>query len=82
MSAHKCHAFNCEVPTQPRMFMCAKHWRMVPKPLQDAIWAAYTPGQERRGFPSEEAADKYLAATRDARVYVRELERSDRLAQP
>lgn len=76
MSGHLCHAFDCETPVPPRMFMCARHWRMVPKAMQDAVWAAYTPGQERKGFPSEEAADRYLAATRNARIHVRDLERA------
>lgn len=34
--------------------MCAPHWRMVPKPLQRALWAAYKPGQERRMDPTPE----------------------------
>jgi hypothetical protein len=25
--------------------MCLRHWRMVPKDLQRAVWAAYRPGQ-------------------------------------
>ena len=74
LRGHHCHAFNCEVSTAPRLFMCPRHWRMVPKAMQDAVWAAYTPGQERTGFPSEEAMERYLAATRAARVHVRDLE--------
>lgn len=27
------------------MFMCYKHWRMVPKDLQRMIWKYYRPGQ-------------------------------------
>ena len=49
---HDCHALNCKTDVPPRMHMCAKHWRMVPKPLQRALWAAYKPGQERRMDPS------------------------------
>lgn len=68
--AHTCHAFNCETSTPPKMFMCAQHWRMVPKPMQDAIWASYTPGQERH----RNIKPEYFEATRAARVYVRDLE--------
>jgi hypothetical protein len=44
------------------MFMCGKHWRMVPKPLRDAVWATYVPGQEIRKDPTPE----YLDITREA----------------
>jgi hypothetical protein len=54
MSAHTCHATNCTTPVPPRMLMCARHWRMVPKPLQDDVWATYRPGQERTKDPSLE----------------------------
>ena len=47
---------------------------MVPKEMQDAVWSAYTPGQERNGFPDDEALDRYMTATRAARFYVRDLE--------
>lgn len=52
MSAHDCHALNCSASVPPRMHMCAKHWRMVPKALQDALWANYRRGQERTKTPS------------------------------
>lgn len=60
--AHTCHARNCERATPPRMFMCAPHWRRLPQRFKDAIWAAYSPGQERRMDPSRE----YLDAAREA----------------
>lgn len=53
--------------------MCAAHWRMVPKLMQDAIWAAYRPGQERRMDPSME----YLDAAITAQNYVRNVESLD-----
>ena len=52
--AHDCHALNCGTPVPPRMHMCKPHWRMVPRRLQSALWAAYVPGQERRMSPSFE----------------------------
>lgn len=68
MSAHTCHARGCETPVPPRMFMCRTHWRIVPKAMQDAIWAAYVPGQERRKDPTSE----YLDAARAAIDFVAE----------
>lgn len=62
MSEHTCHATGCEKRVPPRMLMCGKHWRMVPKPQQDAVWATYRPGQERTKDPSRE----YLIAARAA----------------
>lgn len=32
--------------------MCFKHWRMVPKPVQDLIWKHYRKGQELDKRPS------------------------------
>lgn len=44
------------------MLMCIKHWRMVSKPLQKKVWAAYVPGQEIRKNPTRE----YLNVMREA----------------
>lgn len=49
---HTCHAKNCIRVVPPRMFMCVRHWRMVPRLLQTRIWAAYIPGQEIRKDPT------------------------------
>ncbi len=38
---HTCHANDCAVETPPSMFMCRKHWYMVPQSLQNAVWKAY-----------------------------------------
>ena len=50
--AHTCHAHGCGRAVPPRMFMCASHWRRVPKKTQRAIWREYKPGQERTKDPS------------------------------
>ncbi len=47
MSAHVCHAAGCTARVPPRMLMCRPHWAMVPVELQQAVQAAYRPGQER-----------------------------------
>lgn len=65
---HLCHAQGCRKSVHPRMLMCPKHWYMVPKPLRDAVWAAYVPGQERRKDPTNEyleAAQTAIAAVAD-----------------
>ena len=49
---HICHAHQCSVPVPPAMFMCKKHWYALRKPLRDAVWATYRPGQEVDKRPS------------------------------
>lgn len=60
--SHVCHAAGCNVPVPRKMFMCLRHWRLVPKALKDAVWAAYEPGQEERMDPTPE----YMVAARAA----------------
>ena len=59
---HSCHAHACNVMVPPAMFMCRRHWFMVPKPLRDAIWATYRRGQETDKNPS----DPYLKNASEA----------------
>lgn len=35
------------------MLMCMRHWRMVPRIIQQQVWANYRPGQEVDKHPSE-----------------------------
>ena len=42
---HHCHATNCEVRVPTEMFMCRRHWFMLPKHLRDSIWRTYREGQ-------------------------------------
>ena len=49
---HSCHAINCKTEIEPKLFMCYKHWKMVPKKLQISIWNEYRPGQEIDKNPS------------------------------
>lgn len=42
---HTCHAINCAVEVKPEMLMCLRHWRMVPKRVQERVWATYRAGQ-------------------------------------
>lgn len=62
---HTCHARFCETPVKPEMLMCAKHWRMVPRALQQDVWKNYRDGQCDDKQPSEawhEAADAAIDA--------------------
>ncbi len=43
---HCCHAKGCFKEVPRKMFMCLKHWRMVPRPVQRLIWKYYNKGQE------------------------------------
>jgi len=70
VSEHTCHAIGCDTPVPPRLFMCRKHWRMVPEDMQARIWATYRRGQEVDKQPSR----AYLDATHDARLHVAQLE--------
>jgi hypothetical protein len=44
-SGHHCHARGCETRTKPELLMCYKHWKMVSKATQRAVWQHYRPGQ-------------------------------------
>jgi len=59
---HTCHAAGCETEVPPRMLMCGKHWRMVPRAIQLRVWQHYRSGQEIDKKPSAE----YLEVMREA----------------
>jgi hypothetical protein len=73
VSVHHCHALDCNVPTKPELLMCLRHWRMVPRDLQRAVWAAYRRGQcddkqpSRAWFYAANAAIDAVAQTEAAR---------------
>jgi hypothetical protein len=60
--SHMCHVHGCAIPVPPHMLMCFRHWRQVPRPLQQAVWATYRSGQGQDKNPSR----AYLAAARAA----------------
>jgi hypothetical protein len=68
MTAHTCHAPGCRLAVPPKLFACKGHWYALPKPMRDAIWATYRPGQEIDKLPSPE----YLTAAGAAAVYLAE----------
>ncbi len=53
-----CAATGCNLPVKPAVFMCARHWRRLPQPLQQALWSTYRSG----GRPSP----AYARAAREA----------------
>ncbi len=56
--SHTCHAQACKKAVSPKMLMCARHWRMVPKRVQRWVWATYQKGQETTKTPES----RYLVA--------------------
>ena len=63
---HLCHAHGCRKAVPPKLLMCLKHWKMLPKNFQDDIWATYVPGQEIQKNPTKE----YLKAQHRAVIMV------------
>lgn len=61
---HTCHATDCDVKVAPQMFMCRRHWYMLPKAMRDAIWRTYRPGQCDDWNISHEYAEAARAAVR------------------
>lgn len=84
MPGHHCHAHACAVPCQPELLMCGRHWRMVPRSLQRAVWDAYRVGQCEDKNPSTEwhhAADKAIAAVARAEGHVAAAQRYEDSAE-
>lgn len=59
---HRCHAKGCRERVEPKLLMCPKHWRMVPKKLQAEVWRTYRAGQEIDKRPTREYLDAANAA--------------------
>ena len=70
MSGHVCHATGCKVAVPPAMFMCSRHWFMLPKPMRNSIWRVYRPGQEEDKQPSPE----YIQTARACVKYLERIE--------
>jgi hypothetical protein len=63
---HDCHWPGCGRAVPPARWGCARHWKLLPKALRDAIWAAYRPGQEIDATPSR----RYLEVARDVQRWI------------
>ena len=55
--AHTCHATGCMVPVPPQLFMCRRHWFMLPHAMRNRIWSTYREGQEGDWKPSAAYCD-------------------------
>jgi hypothetical protein len=77
--SHHCHARGCTTTVKPELLMCWQHWRVVPKKIQMAVYAAYRPGQCDDKNPSEawhvaaDAAIGYVAALDGEPMLMREI---------
>lgn len=72
MTEHTCHARECNVVVDPKLFMCRKHWLMLPSLYRRAILRSYRPGQEVDKRPST----IYLQMAKDAIKVVWDIEQS------
>lgn len=73
---HQCHWPSCELEVPPKLWSCRAHWYLLPKWIRDAIWNAYTLGQEERKDPSAE----YVKVARIAHDWALEYENKQRIA--
>lgn len=77
--AHTCHATGCTVQTPEEMFMCRRHWFMLPRSMRGEIWRTYRRGQcddwqiSHAYAEAARAAVRFIAAKEgvkpDVRVY-------------
>jgi hypothetical protein len=68
MSDHRCPVGGCTRDVPYAKLMCAPDWRLVPKPLQSAVYAAWANGRGA-GTPAHQAAiDAAIAAANAARA--------------
>jgi hypothetical protein len=58
---HQCPARRCPRTVPDHLLMCPLHWRLVPKPVQRAVNAAY---DHRRGLGTPALRAAQLAAIR------------------
>ncbi len=68
--AHTCHAAGCRQLVPAAMFLCKKHWRMLPQLMRNLIWQHYRPGQEDEKVCSR----AYSAAARSAVKWIAKME--------
>jgi hypothetical protein len=54
-TAHLCPVGGCRAKVRRDRLMCAPHWYQVPRPLRDAVWAAWQSGAGA-GTPAHTAA--------------------------
>ena len=65
---HRCPILRCPTMVAHDRLMCAKHWRMVPQPLQRAVLRTWRARLRRRG--DQVALRAHLQACEDAEAAV------------
>lgn len=63
---HGCHWPGCNRQVPPAKWGCRTHWKLLPRNLRNAIWRAYSPGQEVTGTPSQ----KYIETARRVQAWI------------
>lgn len=69
-NTHHCHWPGCEAKCAPAFWSCPKHWRLLPRNLQVAIWKYFRKGQER----DKVVTRLYVEASRAAQAWAVEYE--------
>lgn len=64
--SHTCHARDCTTEIPPSLFMCKKHWFMLPASMRTLLWKEYEKGQEISKKPST----GYLLRAEECRYWV------------
>lgn len=65
---HACHWPGCTKQVPPAMWGCLPHWKRIPRYLQNKIWQAYRPGQEKDMRPSQ----SYLDAADEVQRWIKQ----------
>ena len=68
--SHTCHFHPCDKQTPRAWLYCSKHWGMVSKASQDALYAAHDKG---RWIESYEGKRRYFKAVRACKADVQGL---------
>jgi hypothetical protein len=63
-TAHVCPVGGCRESVRADRLMCRPHWYLVPRPLRDAVWAAWRSGGGA-GSPAHAAAVRAAIAAVD-----------------
>lgn len=73
--AHPCPIKNCTVMMLPdQLLMCRKHWRMMPRALQDRVistWNEYQASREHKDLAKYRAARDEAFAVVEAAIEAR-----------
>jgi hypothetical protein len=58
---HACHALGCDTEVPEAVFMCYRHWKMLPRSARTKLWTLYRPGQEIDKTPSRAYQEHAMA---------------------